>query len=250
MTHERFCPPLFVPALLAIGLAGCGSDGPDAGASSADTATATAEAAARPDLVDVTSLAPGIRADIRYAGDDNFVGQPVDGYDAPRCLLARRAAEALADVQRRLADTGYGLLVYDCYRPQRAVDHFVRWARDTADVRTKAEHYPGVKKSRLFDEGYIAARSGHSRASTADLTMVRVRPDGSAEPLDMGTPFDFFDPRSHTDSPDVTAAQHTNRLRLRDAMEAGGFDNYADEWWHYTLHHEPYPDTYFDVPVR
>jgi zinc D-Ala-D-Ala dipeptidase len=117
-------------------------------------------------------------------------------------------------------------------------------------VRTKAEHYPSVPKSKLFEEGYIAARSGHSRASTTDLTMVRIQPDGTAEPLDMGSPFDFFDPVSHTDSPDVTPAQHANRLRLKNAMEAGGFTNYADEWWHYTLDDEPYPDTYFDVVVK
>jgi D-alanyl-D-alanine dipeptidase len=213
-------------------------------------ACAGTPAAARPDLVDVTTLAPSIRTDIRYFGADNFVGEPVDGYEAATCLLARPAAEALAEVQRQLAADSLGLLVYDCYRPQRAVDHFVRWAEDTTDVRTKAEHYPGVSKSRLFDEGYIAARSGHSRASTADLTIGQVTPEGSFEPLDMGTPFDFFDPRSHTESPDVTPAQHANRLRLRDAMEAHGFHNYADEWWHYTLDDEPYPDTYFDVVVR
>ena len=221
-----------ISLLVAILALGCGSRG------------------SAPDLVDVTTLAPSIRTDMRYADADNFVGEPVDGYEAARCLLARPAAEALAGVQRRLAADGLGLLVYDCYRPQRAVDHFVRWAEDTADVHTKAEHYPDVPKSRLFEEGYIAARSGHSRASTADLTMVRVAGDGSAQPLDMGTPFDFFDPRSHTESPDVTQAQHANRVRLRDAMEAGGFHNYVDEWWHYTLNDEPYPDTYFDVVVR
>lgn len=200
--------------------------------------------------MDVTTLAPSIRTDIRYAGSDNFVGEPVDGYEAPKCLLSRQAAGALAEVQRHQAARGLGLLVYDCYRPQRAVDDFVRWAKDTADVRTKDGHYPRVPKSRLFEEGYIASRSGHSRGSTVDLTMVRIAEDGSAKPFDMGTPFDFFDPRAHTESPDVTPLEHQNRERLRAAMSAGGFENYAGEWWHYTLRDEPYPDTYFDVVVR
>ncbi len=202
------------------------------------------------DFVDVRSLDPSIAADMRYAGSENFVGEPIDGYEAPKCLLSRVAAEALVEVQSILRDDGFGLLVFDCYRPQRGVDHFVRWAKDTADLRTKAEYYPNVRKSRLFEDGYIASRSGHSRASTVDLTMVRRRPDDSVEALDMGTPFDFFDPRSHTESPDVTAEQQANRLRLRDAMEEGGFRNYSAEWWHYTMRDEPYPDEYFDRPIR
>ena len=203
-----------------------------------------------PDLVDVRELDPTIETDIRYAGADNFVGGPVDGYEAGRCLLARPAAEALVGVQESLRPQGFGLVVYDCYRPQRAVDHFVRWARDTADRRTKEAHYPGVAKSRLFEEGYIAERSGHSRAATVDLTLARLHEGGSAVPLDMGTSYDFFDPRSHTESPAVSAEQRDNRLRLRRAMEAGGFRNYEAEWWHYTLRDEPYPDTYFDVVVK
>ncbi|MFQ5550851.1 MAG: M15 family metallopeptidase [Gemmatimonadales bacterium] len=203
-----------------------------------------------PDLVDVRSIDPSIRADMRYAGPGNFVGDPVDGYEAPTCLLSAEAAAALARVQSDLADDGLSLLVFDCFRPQRAVDHFVRWAEDTADLRTKPEYYPNVDKSRLFDEGYIASRSGHSRASTIDLTLARVGEEGLAQALDMGTPFDFFDPLSHTESPDITPAQLANRLMLRDAMEAGGFRNYAAEWWHYTLRDEPYPDEYFDQEIR
>lgn len=243
--------------LLAAGCApagdagGTGDEGPvEAGSSERP---AEARSSADPDLVDVTELEPSIRTDIRYAGSENFVGAPVDGYEAPKCLLARPAAEALASVQRSLADEDLGLLVYDCYRPQRAVDHFVRWAQDTADLRTKAAHYPNVDKSRLFEEGYIAERSGHSRAGTVDLTLVRTTSaDGRAarEPLDMGTPYDFFDPRSHTESSEITEEQLANRLRLRDAMEAGGFRNYEAEWWHYTLRDEPWPDRYFDIPVR
>ncbi|MGI9038501.1 MAG: M15 family metallopeptidase, partial [Gemmatimonadota bacterium] len=145
---------------------------------------------------------------------------------------------------------GYGLRVYDCYRPQRAVDHFVRWARDTADRRTKAEYYPGVPKSALFADGYIAERSGHSRGSTVDLTMVEVHSDAESEPLDMGTPFDFFDPLSATDSPGVTPRQRADRALLREYMEAGGFRNYEAEWWHYTLVDEPWPERYLDVVIR
>lgn len=208
------------------------------------------------DLVDVRSLESSIAAEMRYAGSENFVGQRIDGYEAPICLLSRVAAEALVEVQVLLRDDGFGLLVFDCFRPQRAVDHFVRWAKDTADVRTKSEYYPNVSKSRLFEEGYIASRSGHSRASTVDLTLVlpgSVGSDGSegpVEPVNMGTPFDFFDMRSNTESTDVTPDQLANRLRLRAAMEEGGFRNYAAEWWHYTLRDEPYPDEYFDREIR
>lgn len=209
-----------------------------------------ATAASGQDLVDVRAFDASIVTDMRYAGPSNFVGEPVDGYAAPTCVLSRAAAEALSRVQSGLEKDGLGLLVFDCYRPQRAVNHFVRWAEDTADLRTKPEYYPNVRKSRLFAEGYIASRSGHSRASTVDLTIVRLADDGMATPLDMGTPFDFFDPRSHTESPDVTPQQLANRLRLRYAMEEGGFRNYAAEWWHYTLRDEPHPDEYFDQVIR
>lgn len=231
--HERGRRTIRLAAV-ALLISGCSSGG-DAGPP------------AGPTLVDVREIEPSIRADIRYVGSNNFVGTPVDGYEAAKCLLSRPAAEALASVQRDLAAEGLGLLVYDCYRPQRAVDHFVRWAADTTDLSTKAEFYPNVDKARLFAEGYIAERSGHSRGSTADLTLVS---DDTAEPVDMGTPYDFFDPRSHTESSEVTDEQLANRLRLRDAMEAGRFQNYTAEWWHYTLRDEPYPDDYFDLPIR
>jgi len=200
-----------------------------------------------PDLVDLAGVAPSIALDIRYAGSDNFVGAPVDGYGAPRCWLTRPAAEALALVQRDLASEGLGLLVYDCYRPQRAVDHFVRWAADPTDLATKAEHYPNVAKDRLFAEGYVAARSSHSRGSTVDLTLVR-RADG--EPLDMGSPWDFFDPLSHGDSRAVSRQARSHRMRLRAVMDRHGFEPYEPEWWHFTLRDEPFPDRYRDVPIR
>lgn len=211
--------------------------------------TSSPQASAQ-DLVDVASLDPTIQADIRYATSNNFVGERIDGYETAKCLLSAEAAAALVVVQEGLRERGLGLLVFDCYRPQRAVNHFVRWAADTADVRRKAEYYPDVAKSRLFDEGYIAERSGHSRASTVDLTVGRFWEDGSLVPLDMGTPFDFFDPLSHTESPRVPPEQLANRLLLRDAMESGGFRNYTAEWWHYTLNDEPYQEEYFDVPIE
>jgi D-alanyl-D-alanine dipeptidase len=205
---------------------------------------------APPALVSLPEVAPGVELDVRYAGPDNFVGAPVDGYERPACLLTEPAAHALAAVQRDLASEGLGLRVFDCYRPQRAVAHFARWARDASDQRTKASYYPRVEKAALFAEGYVAERSGHSRGSTVDLTLVARSPDAAGEPLDMGTPFDLFDPRSRTDSAEVTGAQRANRHRLRDAMARRGFRNYPLEWWHYTLEDEPFPDAYFDVPVR
>jgi D-alanyl-D-alanine dipeptidase len=200
-----------------------------------------------PVLVDATRLAPGLALDLRYARSDNFVGARIDGYDAARCLLSEPAARALALVQADLASDGLGLVVFDCYRPQRAVDHFVRWAQAPADPAATARHHPRVAKQALFAEGYVAARSGHSRASTVDVGLVRA---GERAPLDCGTSFDFFDPRSHHDAREISEAARTNRARLRAAMERRGFVAYPPEWWHYTLAGEPYPDAYFDLPVR
>jgi D-alanyl-D-alanine dipeptidase len=203
-----------------------------------------------PGFVSVAEVAPGIELDMRYAGPDNFVGAPIEGYERPTCLLTEPAARALAAVQRDLAAEGLGLRVFDCYRPQRAVAHFARWARDAGEERTKAAYYPRVEKSALFAEGYVAERSGHSRGSTVDLTLVALRMSEAGEPLDMGTPFDLFDPRSNTDSPEVGPAERARRHLLRDAMARRGFRPYPLEWWHFTLAAEPYPDSYFDVPVR
>jgi D-alanyl-D-alanine dipeptidase len=201
---------------------------------------------AGPALVPLAHVDPSILQDMRYAGAHNFVGSSIDGYESPTCWLSRPAARALAAAQAELRGRGLGLLVFDCYRPQRAVDHFVRWAADPGDERTKAEYYPRVAKSDLFRLGYIAARSGHSRGSTVDVTLV----GDAALPLDMGTPFDLFDARSHTDSAEVGAVQRRNRSLLREVMERHGFENLPQEWWHYTLAEEPYPETYLDVPVR
>ena len=209
-----------------------------------------ARTAAEADLVDIRTLVPDMAQDIKYAGHDNFVGAPVDGYLAPRCLLKRPVAEAMARVDHALRRQHMRLKMWDCYRPARAVAHFVRWAHDRSDQRTKALHYPRLDKGVLL-HGYIAPVSGHSRGGTADLTMERCDArGGDCEELDMGTPFDFFDVRAHTDTPDVTPAQHANRLRLRAAMEREGFRNYPMEWWHYTWADEPTPHTIYDVPVK
>lgn len=188
-------------------------------------------------FTDVTRTLPATIFDLRYSTGNNFIGSPIDGYDAPRCYLTHEAAAALAGVQKSLASQGQRLRIFDCFRPQRAVDHFVRWARDLNDTKMKRDYYPNVEKKDLFRDGYIAEHSGHSRGSTVDLTI-----DG----LDMGTPFDFFDPRSHTDAEALTPTQHANRMALKAVMEANGFSNYPEEWWHFTLKHEPFKERYFD----
>jgi D-alanyl-D-alanine dipeptidase len=197
-------------------------------------------------FVDASTVVPGLIADMRYAGSHNFVGRPIAGYEAPRCLLSQAAAAALADVARDLASRGLHIKVFDCYRPTRAVMNFVRWARDLKDTAGKAEFYPEVDKRTLFRDGYIASQSGHSRGSTIDMTLAN---DDGRE-LDMGTPFDFFSPKSWTADPTVTPEQHANRMLLAAAMRRHGFRPYDREWWHFTLRGEPFPDTYFDFPVR
>jgi D-alanyl-D-alanine dipeptidase len=209
-----------------------------------------AKTAADAGMVDIRTLVPDIAEDIHYAGSDNFVGRPVDGYLAAKCFLQRPAAEALAAVERQLRTQHLRLRIWDCYRPARAVADFVRWAHDLNDVRTKAQHYPRLDKSVLLGD-YIAPISGHSRGGTVDLTLERCAADNThCEPLNMATGFDFFDVRAHTDAPDITPTQRTNRQLLLTAMARGGFKNYPMEWWHYTLSPEPSPHTIYDVPVQ
>ncbi|WP_221888947.1 M15 family metallopeptidase [Streptomyces sp. WAC08241] len=197
-------------------------------------------------FVALSDFDPAIRQDLRYAGADNFVGEPLDGYQDAVCLLTEPAARALGRAHGLLRRNGYGLTVWDAYRPQRAVDHMRRWARDPYDTATKRSHYPRVAKRDLFGPHYIHSRSGHSRGSTVDLTLTT--PDGDL--LDMGTGFDFFDPRSHTDHPGLTPVAHAHRQVLLHAMTWAGFRNLPTEWWHFTLAAEPYTTTYFDVPSR
>ena len=198
-------------------------------------------------FVSVTDVIPDALLDVRYYSTYNFVGQRIDGYEQPIVLLTKEAAAALSLVNADIQPQGLRLVIYDGYRPQRAVDHFVRWAEDTADTRMKPVFYPDVDKADLFERGFIARKSGHSRGSTVDLTLFD---DKAGTPLDMGGPFDFFGELSHPDFAGVTAQQHQHRMLLRDAMLKRGFKPLSTEWWHFTLVDEPYPNTYFDFPVR
>jgi len=199
-----------------------------------------------PGLVDLMSRVPDARLDIRYASADNLVGAVIDGYERSKCLLSPAAAEALAGAQEELRRFGLSVLMFDCYRPQRAVDHFVRWSEDPADQKTRTRYYPNEDKALMFEKGYIDRRSGHSRGSTVDLTLV----DARGQQIDMGTGWDFMDPSSATESLLVPDQARWNRLLLRSVMANHGFRNYPGEWWHFTLVNEPWPERYFDVPVR
>lgn len=198
-------------------------------------------------FVNAADVTPGLVVEMRYAGAHNFVGRRIVGYEAPVCLLTRQAAARLAEVQAELRPFGLGLKVYDCYRPTRAVADFAAWARDLTATVGRAEFYPNVDKSRLFELGYIAERSGHSRGSTVDLTIVDL---ATGAEIDMGSPFDLFDTRSWPTDTTVSAAQRANRLMLQSVMRAHGFRPLQQEWWHFTLQREPYPNRYFDFPVR
>ena len=221
------------------------------------------------DFVDIKSVATSIQVDIRYSGYHNFIGHPVPGYEANKCLLTRRAADAIAGVQRELVSSGLSLRLYDCYRPQRAVDCFVRWAGDASDAAMKQEFYPREDKAKLLPDGYVASPSSHSRGSTVDLTIIPLlsrlvpySPSQALTPcikpigvrfadgaLDMGTGYDCFDVMA-TDRAPVTPQQKANRLLLKTLMMQAGFQPYQPEWWHFTLKGEPYRDVYFDFPVK
>jgi len=200
------------------------------------------------DFVSLASIEPSIQIDAKYFGTDNFVGARIDGYQANKCFLTRGAAESLAAAHRELKKNGLGLKVFDCYRPQKAVDHFVKWAKDPAAEKNKSKFYPSVPKSELFERGYIADKSGHSRGSTVDLTLVKLGKKSTE--LDMGTIWDFFDERSHTESPLVSEESRKNRQILKEALGKFGFKNYSKEWWHYSLVEEPHPKTHFNFDIR
>jgi len=241
MIRHTFAAPAMLAAVLA--MAACT-------APRAAVELSSAKTFAEADLVDIRDLVPDIALEIRYASNRNFVGVPIDGYEAPKCYLKTAAAKALQRVEAGLRKQRLRLKIFDCYRPTRAVQHFVRWAENSNDRRTQSEYYPNLDKTQLLGE-YIAPVSGHSRGATLDLTLLRCDVAVErCEELDMGTPFDFFDERAHTDFAGITAEQRANRHRLRDAMTREGFENYTAEWWHYTFRPEPTPTVQYDVPVR
>jgi D-alanyl-D-alanine dipeptidase len=200
-------------------------------------------------FVYVDAVIPDIVLEIRYHSEDNFTGRHIKGYEQPAGILTEQAASALQLVAAELERFGLGLKIYDAYRPQRAVDDFVQWAKGPGGQRMKSRYYPHVDKTRLIEEGYIAERSGHSRGSTVDLTLVSLGPEGPQE-LDMGTGWDYFGPESWPDSMTVMPVQRANRMLLRLLMEKHGFEPLQQEWWHFTLRDEPFPHKYFDFPVR
>jgi len=198
-------------------------------------------------FVYVKDIIPDIHVELRYRTDYNFVGKPIDAYNSNCLILTQQAAEALRLVQDELKEAHLSLNVYDGYRPQKAVNHFMRWARELNDTITKSIFYPNIKKRSLFKAGYIATRSGHSRGSTVDLTLMDSR---TGEVLDMGSPFDFFGEASWVAYPNITAQQKENRQILQKVMLKHGFRSYSKEWWHFTLRWEPFPKTYFDFPIE
>ncbi|GAB1309744.1 M15 family metallopeptidase [Urechidicola sp. KH5] len=199
------------------------------------------------EFVYIDDNVPEIKVELRYFTSNNFIGKPIEGYQENRLIGTIELAEALKVVQKELKKQGLGLLVYDAYRPQRAVDHFVQWASDLNDVKMKAKFYPDVEKKDLFKEGYIASKSSHTRGSTVDVTLIDLK-TGMA--LDMGSPYDFFGKVSWVSNNNLSTEQITNRNLLQTVMLSNGFKNYAQEWWHFTLENEPFPDTYFDFVIE
>ncbi|WP_406500330.1 D-Ala-D-Ala dipeptidase VanX [Streptomyces sp. NBC_01590] len=191
-------------------------------------------------------LVPGIRWDAKYATGDNFTGKPVDGYLVNRIVGTRALCAALGRAQEKAASRGFGLLVWDGYRPQRAVDCFMRWSEQSEDGRTKQRHYPNIDRSELFDKGYVAAKSGHSRGSSVDLTLYTL---ATGENACMGGDHDLMDSISHHGAAGIRPIEAENREHLCSVMEDCGFARYACEWWHYTLESEPYSDVYFDFSI-
>lgn len=198
-------------------------------------------------FVELRELIPALHLELRYFSENNFVGRVIDGYHAEKVFMTKEAASALSNVQDEFAAFGLSLKVYDAYRPQPAVDHFVRWAEDLNDKKMKQVFYPSVAKETLFDEGYISARSGHSRGSSIDLTLVDAQ---TGEELDMGTPWDFFDLSSWPSYQEISAQARANRNLLAAVMSKHGFAAIRTEWWHFNLEDEPFPDTYFSFPVK
>jgi zinc D-Ala-D-Ala dipeptidase len=198
------------------------------------------------DFVFVDEFVPGVRWDAKYATWDNFTGRPVDGYLANRIADTRALCTALARARDKAASLGFGLLLWDGYRPQRAVDCFLRWSKQPEDGLTKPRHYPNISRAEMLEKGYVAARSGHSRGSTVDLTLYHL---ATGELAPMGGGHDLMDPVSHHGAKGIALVEAINRQYLRSIMKTCDFSSYDCEWWHYTLKGEPYPGTYFDFPI-
>ena len=194
----------------------------------------------------LSDFVPDIVQEIRYYSTYNFIGDRIDGYEEPCAMLTTEAARALRSVSHEMIVQGYRLKVFDAYRPACAVRHFVLWGIEDLDLRMKPFFYPDLEKQELFQKGYVASKSSHSRGSTIDLTLLDM---ATGKELDMGSPFDLFSEISHPDSRDVTEEQYENRMLLRNVMVRNGFAPIDCEWWHFTLEDEPYPDTYFEFPV-
>ncbi len=199
------------------------------------------------DFVYLLDLEPSIKIELRYFSNNNFIGQPIDGYHRSTIIVSKPTALALQKVQNDLKKKVLGLKIFDAYRPQQAVNHFVRWAKVLNDTLMKQSYYPDVPKSELFKRGYIASKSGHSRGSTVDLTLIDL---DTGNELDMGSPYDFFGVQSHPFYKKITDKQRKNRMLLRRVMLKNGFKPYENEWWHFTLRDEPFPNQYFDFPVK
>jgi len=242
MKATRFFPMTATLVLLILLLASCGAS---------RTAVASGEGRSTgPDdpsgFVVLTDVVPDVLLEMRYYSTFNFVGTRVDGYEEPIALMTREAAQALKEVSDEAMSLGYRIKIWDTYRPQMAVDHFCRWGENVSDTLTKRYFYPYLDKDVVFDQGYIARRSGHSRGSVADLTLVDMK---TGRDLDMGYGFDWFGGESHPDYKGITEEQFNNRMLLRNLMLKHGFLPIEEEWWHFVLKDEPYPDTYFTFPV-
>lgn len=199
------------------------------------------------EFVEIKTNLPSIKTDVRYAGTNNFVGRPIPGYSAEKIILSKSAADSLHKAIEHLKGKGYGVNIFDAYRPQKAVDYFRKWSRVLDDTITKASFYPDIAKKDLFRLGYIASKSGHSRGSTIDLSLTDLK---TGREINMGGTYDFFDESSSPFTDKISVEQQNNRNILREAMLIYGFKPLHTEWWHFTLKNEPYPDTYFDFDVE
>ncbi len=199
------------------------------------------------EFVYLKDMDKSIIQDIKYFTNDNFIGRPIKGYKIPQCILTRKMGTYLSNIQQKLKLKELSLKVYDCYRPQAAVDDFIAWSHDIYDQKMKGAYYPNIEKANLFKLGYIAKKSSHTRGSTVDLTLVSLK---TGEELDMGTHFDYMDNKSFVFAGDISREAKNNRFFLRKIMQENGFKTYDKEWWHFTLKDEPFPGTYFHFLIR